>query len=72
MKFWITMAVLFAAFVTLGVAGKNCGDEFERELVVTGEMVLFWALSIALLRRLLLKMKVRFWRRGVLLLPRTN
>jgi len=66
------MAILFAAFVASGVAGKNCGDGFERELMVTGEAVLFWALSIALLRRLLLRMKVRFHRQHPLLLPRTD
>jgi hypothetical protein len=69
MKFWIAMAVLFAAFITSGVAGRNCGDEFERELMVTGETVLFWTLSVALLRRGLLRMKIRFHRRYPLLLP---
>ena len=72
MKFWITMAVLFAAFVASGVAGKNGGDGFERELMVTGETVLFWALSIALLRRFFLRMKVRFHRQNGVLLPRTD
>ena len=72
MRFWITMAVLFTALVASGVAAMNCGDGFERELMVTGETVSFWALSIALLRRLLLRMKARFHRHHALLLPRTT
>ncbi len=63
MKFWITMGVLFAAFITSGVAGKNCGDGWQRDLMVMGETVMFWTLSIGLVRRGLLKMKVAFHRR---------
>jgi hypothetical protein len=66
MKFWITMGVFFAAFITSGVAGKNCGDGWQRGLMVMGETVLFWTLSIALVRRGLLKIRDTFYRRHLL------
>ncbi len=62
MKFWITMGVLFTAFIASGVAGKNCGDGWQRDLMAMAEIVLFWTISIALVRRGLLKMKVAFYR----------
>jgi hypothetical protein len=66
MKFWITMGVLFVALITSGVAGMNCGDGWQKDLTVMGEMVAFWTLSIALFRRAVLKMKVIFHRQHLL------
>ena len=66
MKFWITMGVLFAAFITSAVVGKNCGDGWQKDLMVMGETIFFWTLSVALARRGFLKMRATFHRQHLL------
>jgi hypothetical protein len=66
MRFWITMGVLFMALITSGVVGKNCGVGWQKDLMVMGETVFFWTLSVALVRRGFLKMRATFHRQHLL------
>lgn len=66
MRFWITTGVLFVALITSGAVGKNCGDGWQKDLMVMGETVFFWTLSVALVRRGFLKMRATFHRQRLL------